>query len=134
MQEELSTAIETTIKYSRHMGYIFQKDDPNIGFLLSSGKIPRNRRQDYYWEGMCAVSGQFETIACLQNTVGIEGQKIMNLCSFYCKLRSLPSSEAFCERIFANMRRLFPESRASANDDLIRAQTLIRIVMSLEET
>ena len=132
MQDELDLAIKTTIKYSYHMGYIFDDDDQNIGFLLATGKIPRNRRADYYWEGMKAVSGQFEIAAKLQNVTGIDVHKISDVCEFYCKIRSLPSSEAFCERIFSNMRLLFPKSRSSSNDDLVRAQTLIRMVMSLD--
>ena len=57
---------------------------------------------------------------------------VEKISEFYLKLISLPSSEAFCERIFANMRTLFPDSRFSCKDDLIRAQTLIRVVLSLD--
>ena len=78
---------------------------------------------------MTAANTVFEAS---KKRVKMEIKDVGSICEFFCKMRSLPSNEAFCERIFANMRLLFPDSRCSCKDDLIRAQTLIRMTLSLK--
>ena len=46
---------------------------------------------------------------------------------------SLPSTEAYCERVFKNMRELFSFNRQNCADDLIKAQTIIKMNIEMEK-
>ena len=58
---------------------------------------------------------------------------IQDTAKFFQCFISLPSTEAFCERVFKNMRELFDESRKAVHDDLIKAQTIIRMHILMEK-
>ena len=130
MTEEADLMVDTTIKYGKHMGYSFEEKDTEILFLLTTATLSKNRVNDYYWEGMSSSSSNV-ALEASKRGIDADNKSICQISEFYNKLRSLPSSEAFCERIFANMRTLFPDSRYSCNDDLIASQTLIRMSLAL---
>lgn len=43
------------------------------------------------------------------------------------RIVQLPTSEALCERIFSHLALLFPVNRLRSREDLIRAQTIVRM-------
>lgn len=131
MKAESDLMVKTTIKYAKCMGFNFDGLDSTISFVLTTATLSMNRIDEYYWEGL-GISSSNTAFEASKKGIDIIPENVTEIARFYCRLRSLPSSEAFCERIFANMRLLFPDSRYSCNDDLIRAQTLIRMVMSLK--
>ena len=134
MNAELENMIDTIIQYGHHCNFHFEDKVEAISFVLTTAKLPHSRVYEYYWEGLEVSSGQMEFYAHeIDKESVVDASTCSDICRFFCWVRSLPSSEAFCERIFSNMRMLFPPARASVHDDLIKAQTLIRITLSLNK-
>ena len=131
MTKEADIMVSTTIKYASHMGYAFNNNASLIHFILTAANLSVNHIGPYYWHENGACS---DDIACDASRQGIDTSSadVSSVCEFFCRLISLPSSEAFCERIFARMRSLFPKTRSSCNDDLVKAQTLIRVTLQLD--
>ena len=125
MKSEADEMAITTVKYGNHMGYAFSDLETTILYLLtnaSGGGIANI----YYWEEIGSNANEIIKEASRRG-IEINEEAINEISQFYSKLLSLPSTEAYCERIFAHMRQLFPVSRSSCKDDLIRAETLIRV-------
>ena len=131
MNEELSKIIDTTVKYGHAYNFDFEEKRDVISYLLTTPKPAF--ALTYFWEMRKAASPEIVKTALEVDHMAIDVHDCENIFDFYNYVSSLPSSEAFIERVFSNMRALFPVSRSSVNDDLIRAQTLVRIISSLNE-
>lgn len=132
MQEELTQMMKTTKHYARFMGYDLKKSKNEISFTLLHAKPPHSRDGEDFW-----VSLSICTLNTNQQSILINGQELrvkilQQIAEFYHNLECLPASEAYCERVFKNMRELFDVSRMAANDDLIAAQTLVRMSIRME--
>ena len=133
MNEEISRIVAATVKYGLHYNFKFKGNEDSISYIITMGKICKSLVFGYFWESQkVTIKDQLKSAAKLGFTSFTEScfEDIMNFYNYVC---GFPSSEAFIERVFSNMRLLFPSSRASVNDDLVRAQTLVRMVSSFDD-
>ena len=129
---EANLMIETTKKYCKFMGYDFTGAEEEIKFTLHHASPPHSKNGDDFWVSL-SVSGpntNKQSIALNKKELNIE--HLSQIAEFYYSLSCLPASEAYCERVFKNMRELFDIYRMSASDDLIAAQTLVRMSIRME--
>ena len=124
--------IKTTMKYGKLLGFDFDASETEISYILTRAYKKSGFSMLPYWEEIRSESELNIKEAKTTYEITIDKDTFENITEFYHMIQHLPSSEAFCERVFKNMRELFPQQRAAAHDDLVEAQTFIRMHMREE--
>ena len=130
--DEAINIIQYTIKYGEKMGYNFNDAEEEIKYIIHSGQPKYSIAVIDFWQG---VGNRAEEIVdeASKKEITLKLENVKAICSFYCKMLSLPSTEAYCERVFRNMRDLFSFNRQNCADDLIKAQTLVKMHIQMEK-
>jgi hypothetical protein len=132
MNREITEIIQITIEWGTELNYHFADAKEEIKYLLHYATPSHSRKADDYWIGI--VNSAPNTIAkAAKEDIKLDITKVKNVAEFYQSITSLPSTEAYCERVFKNMRELFSPTRSSVKDDLKRAETLIRMHILMEK-
>ena len=118
------------IEYAAQLGKNFENHRNEIHLVLSHCEPATRSLAINLWQCCCSNGQQyFERLGDKYKYSKIDGKVCGEICFVLAVLQSLPSSEAFCERVFAHMRKLFNQFRENCKDDLIRAQTVIKMSM-----
>ena len=132
MQKELDQMITTTQEYAIFMGFDLSNAHDEISFTLRHAKPPHTRDGQDFWVSLSICGPNTSDQSKRINGQELQIEQLHKVAEFYHNIECLPASEAYCERVFKNMRELFDISRMSANDDLIAAQTLVRMSIRME--
>ena len=132
MKNEYNNIEKYTIKYAKRLGFNFSEAREEISFLIHFALPSHSRSHEDFWAGIrmsaCNTVAHAKTMK-----IELSSEKVAGVATFYNYFLCLPSTEAYCERVFKNMRDLFDKKRFSSNDDLISAQTIIRMYILMKK-
>ena len=123
---------ELTVHYGELLGYDFSDSLEEIKFLIHTANPKYSISIFDHWFGVAHAKKKVCEHAEAEN-ITLNEDKVQDVAMFYCKMLSLPSTEAYCERVFKNMRELFDFNRKQCSDDLIKAQTIIKMNILMEK-
>ena len=132
LKEEAAEIVTLTIKYAAMMGYNLEEAKDEIKYLIHYAYPKYQLSPHNFWHELYTEAKFIKTAAERQEII-LEEERIKYTAEFFSKMLSLPSTEAYCERVFKNMRELFSFNRQNCADDLIKAQTIIKMNIEMEK-
>ena len=127
ISEHFDSIAKSVIKYSKYGGLDLDGFLGTVNFVLKySEPLMRSRAQNT-WQLIAGNPLSYFHKCATELHAVINPSKARDVCFFLASLQSLPSSEAFCERVFYHMRKLFPSDRSRSKDDLVRASAVVRL-------
>lgn len=125
--EEFDCITNGVITYATSLGLDLNERFAEVNFVLKYVEPLVRHREHNSWQSAYSNPLSYFDNTAKQYHLNIDCKIAREVCFFIAALRSLPSSEAYCERVFAKMRRLFPNYREKCKDDLVRAQTVVKL-------